>query len=101
MRKSLLPLFLCVVATGNPVFSNAQVAQTATQVATPQLTRIQAREAEWKNYPLPKTNFTRKMNGEKNFIFRIPTDWTPTSDLEFIGPHKAHFQIVVDKIPEG
>ena len=101
MRKFFLPLFLCIVATGNLVFTNAQVAQTAPQVATPQLTRIQTREAEWKNYPLPKSNFTRKMNVEKNFIFRIPSDWTASGDLEFRGPHNAHFQIVVDKIPEG
>jgi Flp pilus assembly protein TadD len=101
MRKFFLPLLLVVVATGNPVFTNAQVAETSTQVATPQLTRIQTREAEWKNYSLPKTNFTRKMNAEKNFIFRIPSDWTPISDLEFIGPHDASFKILIDKIPEG
>ena len=108
MRKFLLPLLLVVVASGSLVFTHAQVAQTpAAQSTAPvaqtnsQLTRIQAREAEWKNYPLPKSNFTRKMNPEKNFIFRIPTDWTPITDLDFIGPHNSNFKILVDKIPEG
>src|SRR5829696_1995379 len=110
MRKFLLPLFLFVVASGSLVSTTAQVGQTSapartqtTSAATQanQPTRIQAREAEWKNYPLPKTNFTRKMNGEKNFIFRIPTDWQQVGDLEFAGPNAASFKIVVDKIPEG
>ena len=95
MRKCLLPLLLIIVAvSGSFVSSRAQTTQT-------NAARIQAREAEWKNYPLPKSNFTRKMNPEKNFIFRIPTDWTPIGDLEFIGPHDANFKILVDKIPEG
>jgi transglutaminase-like putative cysteine protease/tetratricopeptide (TPR) repeat protein len=88
MRKFLVPLILFVVVAGN--------AQTNSQVS-----RIQAREAEWKNYTLPKANFTRKMNSEKNFIYRIPTDWTPIGDLDFIGPNNANFKILVDKIPEG
>ena len=103
MRKFLLPLLLVVVSSGSFIFTHAQVVQSTAAVAQPnaQLTRIQAREAEWKNYPLPKTNFTRKMNAEKNFIFRVPTDWTAISDIEYTGPHNASLIVMVEKIPEG
>ncbi|HSD46198.1 MAG TPA: HEAT repeat domain-containing protein, partial [Pyrinomonadaceae bacterium] len=80
--------------SGGLVSTHAQTTQT-------NAARIQAREAEWKNYQLPNTNFTRKMNPGKNYIFRVPADWQPVSELEFSGPHNSGFKILDDKIPEG
>src|ERR1044071_2123336 len=35
----------------------------------------QTREEEWKSIALPQTNFTRQINAEKQFVFRVPADW--------------------------
>ena len=87
MRKILLlllPLFVtCVV-------SNAQV------------NRLQARDAEWKGYQLPKSNFMRQRRPDKEFIFRVPADWKQQgTELIFEGPHTATLQVYLQKIPEG
>lgn len=47
---------------------------TSVASAQSQLTTSQAREAEWKSYPLPQTNFVRKINPDQEFIFRVPAD---------------------------
>ncbi|HEY2963910.1 MAG TPA: transglutaminase domain-containing protein [Pyrinomonadaceae bacterium] len=89
MRKVLLPLFF-LLCLGSLFSANAQPG------------RLQAREAEWKNYALPQTNFTRKLDADKIFIFRVPADWQQDGDgLTFNGPHSASLKIVVQKIPEG
>lgn len=88
MRKFLLPLLLLLVS-GGLVSTNAQP------------TRTQAREAEWKNYQLPKTNFARQTDPEKHFVFRVPADWQQLGGLLFTGPHAAQLTIVVQKVPEG
>jgi len=62
MRK-LLVLLTCLIC-GSAVSLNAQTA------------RLQEREAEWKSYVLPQTNFSRQVNGEKTVVFRVPADWT-------------------------
>jgi tetratricopeptide (TPR) repeat protein len=74
-----------------------------TSVASAQapLTSSQAREAEWKSYALPQTNFTRRRNPGGEFIFRIPADWKEEGTLTFNGPHSARIAIFTQKIPDG
>ncbi|HET9714167.1 MAG TPA: transglutaminase domain-containing protein, partial [Pyrinomonadaceae bacterium] len=87
MRKLLL---LLVVLFGCTVPASAQI------------TRQQEREAEWKAYALPQTNFTRQINADKNFVFRVPANWQQQgTDLTFTGPHNSRLAVVVDKIPDG
>lgn len=89
MRKTLLPL-LVLLGVGSILSANAQN------------TRLQAREAEWKSYALPKTNFKRITNPEKTIVFRVPADWEQQgAELKFSGPHGASLDILIQKIPEG
>src|SRR5574338_1157996 len=88
MRKlvSLVLILLCA----SVAFS--QAAQTPSQ----------AREAEWKNYTLPQTNFARQMSPDKEFLFRVPADWKRQGDeLGFIGPYTSVLRVTVQKIPDG
>ena len=88
MRKFLIPLVLLCSAGLFP--ANAQV------------NRSQARETEWKNYALPQSNFTRKIDPEKRFTFRVPSDWPQQGDtFLFTGPHSATLEVVIQKLPEG
>jgi tetratricopeptide (TPR) repeat protein len=90
MPKFLLPLVALLFCSG--IFVSVQAQQTLPQ----------AREAEWKNYALPKTNFTRKHDLEKQVIFRVPADWQQQgTSLSFKGPHDALLQLLVQKVPEG
>ncbi|HZM98481.1 MAG TPA: transglutaminase domain-containing protein [Pyrinomonadaceae bacterium] len=87
MRKLLL---LLIVLFGCTVPANAQ------------LSRQQEREAEWKAYALPQTNFARQINADKNFVFRVPANWQQQgAELTFTGPHNSRLAIIVDKIPDG
>lgn len=87
MRKIIL---LLVFIFGACVVSNAQV------------NRSQSRDAEWKSYALPKTNFARQMSPEKEFIFRVPADWKQQGTaLTFEGPHTAELKVFVQKVPDG
>jgi tetratricopeptide (TPR) repeat protein len=88
MRK-LFPLLLLLLC--------ASVAS-----AQAQLTPAQARDAEWKSYSLPQTNFARQMNPEKQFLFRVPADWKQHGDeLVFNGPHSSSIKVYAYKIPDG
>ena len=70
--------------------------------ANAQITRLQARNAEWKSYSLPQTNFARQITPNKELIFRVPADWKQEGTaLTFIGPHASALRLVVDKIPDG
>jgi tetratricopeptide (TPR) repeat protein len=90
MRKFPLPLIAILFCSGVLVSVHAQQ------------TRLQAREAEWKNYALPKTSFTRKRDAEKHVIFRVPADWQQEGEsLAFKGPHDALIKLITEKIPEG
>jgi Flp pilus assembly protein TadD len=67
-----------------------------------QSTPAQAREAEWKSYSLPQTNFARQISPEKQFLFRVPADWKQQGDmLVFNGPYTSFIRVVVQKIPDG
>ena len=92
MRKfPLLPLLLLLLLCLGG-FSSAKA----------QVDRLEAREAEWKSYALPKTNFKRQVNPEKTVIFRVPADWEQLgTEFKFIGPHAASLEILIQKIPEG
>ncbi|HKV32792.1 MAG TPA: transglutaminase domain-containing protein [Pyrinomonadaceae bacterium] len=90
MRKfPLLPLLVLLLCSGSLVAAKAQV------------TRLQAREAEWKSYALPKTNFKRQVNPEKTVVFRVPADWEQQGTFKFKGPHDSSLEILIQKIPEG
>jgi tetratricopeptide (TPR) repeat protein len=88
MRKLFLPaLFLlcCSVAS-----------------AQAQLTTAQTRDAQWKNYALPQTNFARQVSPEKEILFRVPADWKQQgTELTFYGPQSAAIHVTVQKIPDG
>jgi Flp pilus assembly protein TadD len=88
MRKFLLPLLLLLVS-GGLVSTNAQP------------TRSQAREAEWKNYQLPETNFARQTDPDKRFVFRVPADWQQQGELLFTGPNSATLKVAIQTVPEG
>jgi len=63
---------------------------------------VQAREAEWRSYSLPKTNFIRQTSAEKEFLFRAPADWKQQdAKLIFIGPHSAKLEVFVEKVSDG
>ena len=88
MRK-LVPLILILLCT-SVAFSQASQ------------TPLQAREAEWKSYALPQTNFARQMSPEKEFLFRVPADWKQDgTNLVFTGPHTSLIRVTVEKIPDG
>lgn len=90
MRKFLLPPIALLFCLGTLVSTNAQQS------------RLQAREAEWKNYALPKTDFARKTDADKTIIFRVPADWKPQGEaLSFTGPHDALLRVITQKVPEG
>ena len=61
----------------------------------------QTREAEWKSYALPQTNFVRQINSDREFIFRVPADWKQEGELTFQGPHSSRIRIYAQKIPDG
>src|ERR1700752_4532445 len=61
----------------------------------------QTREAEWKNYALPQTNFARHIISDREFIFRAPADWKLEGESTFNGPHSAIIQVYAHKIPDG
>ena len=88
MRKLLLILACVLCCTGTTL--NAQT------------TRLQARDAEWKNYSLPATNFTRLISEDKNVIVRIPAGWTRAATNDFYqGPNDASMTLFVDKMADG
>jgi tetratricopeptide (TPR) repeat protein len=88
MRK-LFPLVLLLLCAS---VASAQAPQTPAQ----------AREAEWKSYTLPQTNFARQMSPEKEFLFRVPADWKQQgTELVFNGPHTSFISVTVQKIPDG
>jgi len=70
--------------------------------ASAQITRQQEREAEWKAYALPQTNFTRQVDADKNFVFRVPANWQKQgTELTFTGPHNSRLAVVIETIPDG
>lgn len=67
-----------------------------------QTVRLQARDAEWKNYSLPATNFTRVVSDDKNVVVRIPADWNRAAANHFYkGPNGASMTLFVDKMADG
>ena len=66
-----------------------------------ELTPTQAREAAWKSYVLPQSNFVRQKNPEGTIIFRVPADWKPQTEMTFVGPHAATMRVYVQQIPDG
>lgn len=89
MRKFVPLLLLLLLFTG---VAFAQAPQTA----------VQAREAEWKSYTLPQTNFARQISPEKEVLFRVPADWKQQgAQLIFNGPHESVIKVTVQKVPDG
>ena len=70
--------------------------------ASAQITRLQAREAEWKSYACRQTNFARQINPDKDFIFRVPADWKQQgTELIFNGPHVFKISSGRSENPDG
>lgn len=88
--QKLIPL-LVLLLCGSTVSLNAQVVN------------LQEREAEWKSYSLPQTNFTRHVTAEKNLVFRMPTDWKQTGPelFSFTGQHEAQIRVNIQTVPDG
>jgi tetratricopeptide (TPR) repeat protein len=88
MRK-FFPLVLLLLCTS---VASAQAPQTPAQ----------AREAEWKSYTLPQTNFARQMSPEMEILFRVPADWKQQgTELVFNGPHTSVIRVTIQKVPDG
>src|SRR6185503_14753822 len=67
-----------------------------------QLTPSQTREAEWKAYALPHTNFARQKSADNKVVLRIPADWKQQgNELTFIGPYSASIRVFIQEIPDG
>src|SRR5262245_45266360 len=67
-----------------------------------QSTPAQSREAEWKGYALPQTNFARQKSADNKVVFRIPADWKQQAgELTFTGPNSAVIRVYVQEIPDG
>ena len=67
-----------------------------------QLTPTQTREAEWKAYALPQTNFSRQKSDGDKVALRIPADWKQEGGtLTFVGPHTATIRVYLQEIPDG
>ncbi|HKR13514.1 MAG TPA: transglutaminase domain-containing protein [Pyrinomonadaceae bacterium] len=89
MRKLLL-LLVCLLCSSANFSLKAQV------------TRQQAREAEWKSYSLPATKFSRYVTPDKKLVFRVPADWKQEGpDLLFNGPNGAVMSVRVDQVADG
>ena len=70
--------------------------------AFPQLTPSQTREAEWKAYALPQTNFARQKSADNRVVFRVPADWKQQGiELTFAGPYSSSIRVFVQEIPDG
>lgn len=89
--RPLTLLLLCLLCGGLGISANAQPA------------RLQAREAEWKNYQLPQTNFARHVAANNKLIFRVPADWKQDDPavLTFAGPHSSWIRVLVQDVPDG
>lgn len=89
MRRTILPLVF-LLGLGSLISANGQP------------NRQQAREAEWKSYALPQTNFSRKIDVDKSFIFRVPAGWKQDGDaFTFNGPNSTILKVFIQKVPEG
>jgi hypothetical protein len=91
MQKLTL-LIVCLLCGSIGFSTNAQTA------------RLQAREAEWKNYSLPQTNFVRHAIADNKIIFRVPADWKENRGplaVSFSGPHSSSITVLVQKVPDG
>lgn len=88
MRKWFL-LVLCLFCCS---VSSAQTPPTPSQ----------AREAEWKSYAVPNTNFARQVSPAKEFLFRVPADWKQQgTELVFDGPQSSSLRVIAQRIPDG
>src|SRR5688572_27990895 len=88
MRKLLVPL-ICLLC-GSIISVRAQT------------TTLQAREAEWKSYSLPQTNFARQMTPDKTVVFRVPAEWEMgQGNLVFNGPHGSRISVTPQTVPDG
>jgi transglutaminase-like putative cysteine protease/tetratricopeptide (TPR) repeat protein len=102
MSKSRSPLYrelypilalLCFLLAGSPAAFTQTPAQTA-------------REAQWAAYQLPAGKFTRIVDTQKGFSFRMPADWQrqpgPNGGMLFTpAADGANVLTITDNIPEG
>jgi transglutaminase-like putative cysteine protease/tetratricopeptide (TPR) repeat protein len=89
----LVLTLLCFLMAGSP----AAVAQTPAQTA---------REAQWNAYQLPAGKFTRVVDRQKGFSFRVPADWRqqpgPAGGTLFTRvADGTNLLTITEQIPEG
>ncbi|HEX5731662.1 MAG TPA: transglutaminase domain-containing protein [Blastocatellia bacterium] len=63
---------------------------------------VVAREAEWRNYKLPESDFVRHVDASESVLFRAPVDWKKQGlELNLTGPDSAELRVVVEEVPDG
>lgn len=63
---------------------------------------VVAREAEWRNYKLPETDFVRHVDASQSVLFRAPVDWKQQGiGLSLAGADSAELRVVVEEISDG
>ena len=60
------------------------------------------RDAEWRAYKLPPSDFVRFVHPSKTIMLRVPTGWKQQgAEAKFDGPEQASVQLFIEKIPDG
>ena len=63
---------------------------------------VVAREAEWRNYKLPASDFVRHVDASQSVLFRAPADWKQQGiGLNLTGPDSAELRVVVEEVADG
>ncbi len=63
---------------------------------------VVAREAEWRSYKLPESDFVRHVNASHSVLFRAPVDWKQQGiGLSLTGPDSAELRVVVEEVSDG
>src|SRR6266851_1881898 len=79
-------------------------------VCNAQTTPASNRDAEWKSYALPTSEFVRLVDESNAVLFRVPASWKKEEGggtneqrtvFRFAGPYSSLLQISIEKIPNG
>ena len=63
---------------------------------------VEAREAEWRNYKLPESEFVRHVDPSQSVLFRAPVNWKQQGlGLILTGPDSAELRVVVEEVADG
>src|SRR5258708_16963096 len=79
-------------------------------VCNAQTAPLSSRDAEWKSYELPTSEFVRLVDESNAVLVRVPASWKKEeggktteqqTSFRFAGPHSSLLQISAEKIPDG